>query len=438
VTHTVTEVVADVVGDPPVVVEAVEDGVEVPWCEGDAVAVAVALTVVDDVDVAEDALFDAVARIEALSVAVPQFETEPEVLKDGKTETVALPEEETVPEPGVGTLYVAVAVMHAVVEGLTVVETLAETVSDVLRLYGLLITVVVDVGDAADTLAAAEVVATGLTEGMTEAVKLADTEGVADAVVVAAKETVTFPVVVTEAVALPVDETFVLAVTDAVADGVAVWQVVAVEENVVKFCEAVTEEVGEELMDVMLDGETVGVDERETVAVDETVVELDAHPVIDPVDDVVLVEDCVEEPDGVDDVDEVGVWETEEVAVPARLDAVTVTVAEPVIADAELVDVAAGVPEEAVDADPTAVVLTVTVTVEDALGEEVWLAVPVAMELDAEAVGKEDPVAPADDETPIVNETVTVEDGDTEPSEEEVPEEELVGEAVTVFDVHPV
>lgn len=79
-THTVTEVVADVVGDPPVVVEAVEDGVEVPWCEGDAVAVAVALTVVDDVDVAEDALFDAVARMEALSVAVPQFETVPEVL----------------------------------------------------------------------------------------------------------------------------------------------------------------------------------------------------------------------------------------------------------------------------------------------------------------------------------------------------------------------
>ena len=41
---------------------------------------------------------------------------------------------ETVPEPGVGTLYVAVAVMHADEDWLTVVETLTETVSVVLRL----------------------------------------------------------------------------------------------------------------------------------------------------------------------------------------------------------------------------------------------------------------------------------------------------------------
>jgi len=114
--------------------------------------------------------------------------TLPEGLKDGETETVALPDVETVPEPGVGTLYVAVAVMHSVVDALTDVETLTVADVDELRLYGLLITVVVDVGDAAETLATAEVVATGLTEGMTEAVKLSDTEGVADAVLDAGNE----------------------------------------------------------------------------------------------------------------------------------------------------------------------------------------------------------------------------------------------------------
>ena len=60
------------------------------------------------------------------------------------------------------------------------------------------------------------------------------------------------------------------------------------------------------------------------------------------------------------------------------------------------------------------------------------------MELVAEAVGSEELVAPDDDETPIVKEEVTVDEGDTVPIEEDVPEEELVGEAVTVLDVHPV
>jgi hypothetical protein len=107
------------------------------------------------------------------------------------------------------------------------------------------------------------------------------------------------------------------------------------------------------------------------VAVDETVVELDAHPVIEPVDDVVLVEDCVEEPDGVDDVDDVGVWDTDDVEEPARLDTVTDVVGERVMTDAVPVDVAATEPEEAVDADPKAVVLTITVATEDAVDEVV-------------------------------------------------------------------
>ncbi len=52
----------------------------------------------------------------------------------------------------------------------------------------MLITVVVDVGDAAETLAAGVDVVTGLAEGMTEAVILAVTDDVADAVLDAGNE----------------------------------------------------------------------------------------------------------------------------------------------------------------------------------------------------------------------------------------------------------
>ena len=52
----------------------------------------------------------------------------------------------------------------------------------------MLITVVVDVGDAAETLAAGEDVFAGLAEGMTEAVILAVTDDVADAVLDAGNE----------------------------------------------------------------------------------------------------------------------------------------------------------------------------------------------------------------------------------------------------------
>jgi hypothetical protein len=205
---------------------------------------------------------DSVSLTVALTDSDPVVDTVPEGLMVLEMETVALGDVDVEAVRGVGAGSDTLGVIVVDVDGLTVVESLNEMVEAILRVYALLMTVVVDEGDAAETEPTADTLFIGLVVCTAEIVLYPVDESEPDAEPVIEITDETDADVDAEAVLLGEK---VLLFTDDVTDGVDVEDPLVEIEIVPEF---VAVELAVVVAVILLEPESEGVALTEYVALD--------------------------------------------------------------------------------------------------------------------------------------------------------------------------